>query len=398
MEKKSTKGLIVLAVVFIALFLLLLVFVAILIFGWFFSRQSNGGNAGPFIVEDTDSDTGTETQEQTGKETEPESDLFGVEVTKESETQGDGITIVVSGFQFQIPSDYSCTYAEGIGPVIYMDDVFQMKLGVRSDSYEEAIQNPDTLTEKTVAAGGTILQEVREASLNGKNYAYFRMELSGDNCFVVYTASPDAGRQLAGQIVMESELLTDEDMLNVFASIAETAQETDQPDSTLEDIMAQLGGESVKPGEEKESSSMSYSGETVMFGVTDNFYSMGAAETDIYMQETFLRGDFAVMVDCYLWTTTGDNALYENAEAYIASEWDWLYDNVKDSVEIKTVEIEGNSYCYFIVHYELDGSDYQRIYAACDTGSSGIYSITARVVDEDMELTLETVYDFLVLY
>lgn len=389
MEKKSNKGLSVIFVIFIILLLLLLGLILLLVYGQSAVKQKDG-NAGPFVIKD--SETGKETEQGNTKASESESS--GRDKTEEKE-----ITVVFGGYRFTLSSAYSCFYAEEIGPVIYMDNFFQMRLGIRQDSYEEAMENPESLTEKTVAAGGEILQDLKEASVDGKSYAYFRMELYGAQCFVVYTALPEGEKQLAGQIMIESDELTDADFLNIFADIAVTAEATDGPDSTMEDIVEQMAERAdAAPGERKENGILRFDEETVIFGVPENFYSMGIAETDIYSEETFLTGDFAVMADCYLWSAKAETSYYKSAEEYISMEWNNLYDNVKNEVEIQTMEIEGKQCYYIAAHYQFDGRDYQHVYAACDVGKYGIYTVLARAVDQDTELSMEILRDFFVFY
>lgn len=389
MEKRDSKGLWIALGIFIALLLLLAGMVVWLICGQGSSERENG-NAGPFVIEESASD----------EETKPENTAAPVpEISEGNETGEKETEIVVGGYRFGIPSDYSCFYAEGIGPVIYTENRFQMRLGVRSDSYEEATENPDKLTEKTVAAGGKILQEVKEITIDGKSYSYFRMELGGEPCFVIYTASPEGDRTLAGQIAVISDELTDAELTDIFASVAVTAEVTEQPDSTSEDIAKQTEetGEHT-PGKKKETSSLSFDNETVCFGVPEGFYSTGYSETDIYTEESFVSEDYAVMADCYLWSSGAEDSYYTSAEAYINVAWDSLYDNVKKEAEIRTMDIEGTNYFYIDAHYEMDGRECRHIYAACDIGTYGIYVVSASMVKDGAGLNMETLHDFFVFY
>lgn len=384
-EKGVSKGTKIVIGVFIALVLLLVVLVGILLLGTEKEKQGGTGNAGPFIV---DEGKNTETNENVA-------DIFEWEVEKESAGIGDGITVVIDGFKFYVPADYGCFYAEGVGPVVYLDGVFQMKIAVQDNSYEETMKDPEALMAKTVEAGGKILQDIKETELDGKKYAYFLMELSGDKCFVGYTQAADTDKRIGGQIVIESDSLTDEDLLRIFADIVSTAQVTDEPDSTLDDIVEQSAHQGTSAiGEKKEESTLSIAGETVTFQVTEGFYSQGIYHAEGLELESFWSDGYGVNVDCCL---VAADEFVGSALAYVENERDMSYDSIRDNMQIQTIEIAGNACYYIVVHYNFEGTDYQRLCAACDVGNgNAYYSVQACAIDWEGELTMETVKDFLV--
>lgn len=381
MGKKSNKELFIVVGILAILVLLLLVLIAALLFGEKGKKQGENGNAGPFVVNGSTEDTSSEST----------SDVFEKEIEQEKEEEGNGMAIVIDGFQFQVPSDYGCLYEDGIGPVVYLDDVFQMKLVVRDTSYEESMKNPDSLTEKTIAAGGEILQEVRETELEGKKYAYFHIKLDGEQNFVVYTKALDTNKRFCGQIVIQKEDLSDEDLLHIFAGVISSAQETDAPDSTMNDIMGKTVEKNSKPGKEKEESTMMLNEGTATFLVPEAFYSEGQ-----YVKEEFVSEDFAIYVNCYL-RTAEEGTIFENAKACIEADREFLIGSVKDETDIQTINSNGTLFYYIAVHYEYDGSDYQYVYAACDIGENAIYKVEAKAIDKDVELSIDTIRDFLVL-
>lgn len=382
MEKKSNKVLWVVIGILITVVLLLITIVAILLFGRMSGKQGSVDYGDLFSV-------GNHKDVQSEGDA---SDILGEEITKNNEgTTNNSIIMIIDGFQFTVPGDYDCFYSYEVGPVVYLDDIFQMKTVVRPGIYEELVSNPESMMQKTVAAGGSILQEVKETEFGGKNYAYFRMELGGDKCFVIYTQAADTDNWIAGQIVMENDNLTDEDLLHVFASIASTAQVTDQADSTYDDIAAQMVARASDIGEKKEESTLYFAGESVTFCVPSGFYSQGGYESDSYSSESFWSEDYVVAADCYLLS----DDISGDAESYIENERDNRFDS--DEVKIQTTRIDGTT-CYYIeAKYNYNGSEYQRIYAACDTGTEGIYyCVEANIVDGDVELSIETIKDFFV--
>ena len=382
MEKKSEKRLFTVTRILAILFIILLVLSAVLLFGEEGEKKGGNGNAGPFVIKDTEKEDSEKTP----------SDVLGEEGTDDTEEKGNGITMVIDGFKMIVPSDYNCFYNEKVGPVVYIEDVFQMKTVIKEESYEEMMRNPDGITEGTIAAGGEILQEVREKEINGRKYAYFRMRLRDVEYMIVQTKAADTDKRIAAQFAIETDDLTDEDILNVFVSIASTATVTDEANSTLDDIVEQLA--TPVAGEKKTTSILSFEGETVRFHVSDGFYSQATDRGSMYAVEFFSLED-AVMTDCYLWSSkTGD---YENAEAIIENSLDNLLDNVKKETEIQKLEIEGITYYYIDTHYEFNGSDYQKICAACDVGKSGIYVVETEAIDFEEEISMDTIREFLIL-
>ncbi len=369
MEKKSNKGLFVVVGILTALVLLLLVLSAILLFGESGKKRGENGNAGPFVVDDSSEDISSE----------------DTKAVSQQEKE-----IVVDGFQFQIPSDYGYLYGDGVGPVIYLPGVFQMKLAVQDISYEECMKNPDTLTEKTVAAGGKITQKVKEAELEEKKYAYFHMELKDESNFVVCTKASNTDKRICGQMVIQEKGLSDKELLRIFADVTSSAQETDEPDSTKEDIMELRAVENEKPGKAKESSKMRLDEETVTFSVPDSFYSSAQ-----YVKEEFVSEDLAVYVDCFL-RPTEPGTIFEDAQTCVKADKEFLIGSVSDEAKIQTLDINGTLFYYIAVHYEYDGGDYQYIYAACDVGKDAIYKVEASAIDKDVELTIDTIREFLV--
>lgn len=374
MEKKSEKRLFIVTGILAVLFIILLTLSAVLLFGEEGEKKGGNGNAGPFVIKDT--------------EKEDSENVLGEERTEDD----NGITMVIDGFKMTVPSDYNCFYNEKVGPVVYIEDVFQMKTVIKEESYEEMMKNPDSITESTIAAGGEILQEVQEKEINGRKYAYFRMKLQDVECMIVHTKAADTDKRIAAQFALEADDLTDEDVLNVFVNIVSTATVTDEANSTLDDIVMQRPNSITK--ETKEKSTLSFKGETITFRVPEKFYYEGSDACSMYATEQFCSEDY-VMIYCCLWSSkTGD---YENAEVFMENALDNLLDNVKKETEIQKQEIEGRIYYYIDTHYEFNGSDYQKVYAACDVGESGIYVVNAEAVDLKKDITIDTIREFFIL-
>lgn len=381
MEKKNNNNKALFIVIGIlgglVLLLLLLVIVLLLFSGIGRQMQNKDDPPGPRITKD---------------ENTTEDDILGDEVIRGDNGMSNSITMIIDGFKFTVPGEYDCFFSYEIGPVVYLDDVFQMKTAVREGTYEEMMQDPDSITTKTVEAGGSILQEVRETEYEGKKYAYFRMQLMDDICFVIYTQAADTDSRVAGQIVVENSELTDEDLIHVFASIAGTAQVTDEADSDYDDIVDQMAVRTFAVGERKEESSLSLDGVTVTFCVPEGFYSQGIYETDFYSAENFQTQDYAIGVDCYLQA----DEMFANAEEYLENELEGSF-NDTSGIRIQKTEIDGKTCYYYEEVLAYDDSEFQRISAVCDIDGNGtLYYVRASAIDEDTGVSIDTIRDFFV--
>lgn len=358
-----------------------------------------------FLIVDRNNGNGSNTTQQK-KESGKNKENGGSEIFKNKVSDGDDedeesgeYKVVLDGYKFTVPSPYSCMIVDGIGTIIYLDDIFQMKLVIRDGSYEKSMKNPDSLTEATIEAGGKVTQDVKETKINGQKYAYFRIDLDGAEQFVVITQALDKEQRFAGQIAVLSEEATDKNLLNVFAEIISSAEKTDEPDTTEEDLLEQKRKMSI--GEKKKESTLSYGENTITYKVPGEFYSEDQREEEgFYAAEDFVTEDRAVEVTTMLMQNGNASAEneevildWENAKKYIESESD--RDKTYDVSDIKTVKKNGYEFYYVIIKYEYKGVSNQQIYAACDIGDTGIYAINASASDWKETLTLDTIEEFL---
>lgn len=343
--------------------------------------EENGTETGTSEIEETIE----ETEELISTETEEESvDYFANEVDKDDAegNTGNAIKVVVDGFKMMVPIEYNCLYTEEVGVVVYMDDVFHMKLAVSDKGYDVIKADPEMITEKAVAAGGEILQDVKFEEIDGKEYVYYLLHLEGSDCFVAYTQAVDQDKCVACQMVIEKE-----DLLNIFASVASTAVVTDEANSTQEDIHEEIRNANF--GERKTESSLTFEGETVTFGVPAEFYGQGTDSWGYYATEMFSTTDY-VSVDCFLYSTnTGE---YDGAESYIANQMDFASE---EDGAVEKMDVNGTTFYYFTEDYEYDGSRFQKIYAACNIGETGIYVVELSAIDVDREINVELIEEFL---
>lgn len=293
--------------------------------------------------------------------------------------------VVLKGYEFQIPVEYGCMIAEDVGPVIYMSDIFQLRLRVDDFSYEEYTKDPEHAMQNARDAGGEITKEVAEVEINGRKIAWFRTTLLGDDMVVMWSEA-DKNRMFSGQMVIFSQDIGEEDFLNVFAQIIGSAEKTDKPDSTEEDLLA--WEPQINVGERRSQGSITTDDFTVTFPVPEGFYAQTdevyVSEEKDYYSDDYMTNDYVSVSS----RVTKD--FFEDARSVISD--DWNYDNAK----IKTVETGGRTYYYAISEKDIDGKQVQYVTAACGLPESGwIYSVEATVTDYERSLTLDDIKGFL---
>lgn len=361
MEKKKNTGLFVVIGI-----LILLVLVLVALFGvlaWKTLSKSGG--------------TGRDTQ------------ISGSQTNNQAQDDSAEMHFVLDGYEFAVPGDYDLTYTDATGTVVLKENVFQMKMAVVDNPYEEVMKNPQDFTQTTVDAGGSIVQDMTETEVDGNPYAYYRATLQGDAMLVIYTAAPDETQRIAGQIVLQGENVSDEDMLQMFAGIADSAEKTDKANSTKDDIVVEMAEK--KPSSiEREwigESGMEFGKAKATHKVPENFYLEDRYEGSEHTAERYTMSDPYISVTCSLF----DIPWYENVEAYIEES------KHLDDTKVKTMNIEGNKVYYIVESFMNDEDEYQQIYAGCDLGEEQFYVVEAYVIDEDMELTMDTIREFLVI-
>ncbi|MBQ9984093.1 MAG: hypothetical protein IJP29_05840 [Lachnospiraceae bacterium] len=311
------------------------------------------------------------------------------QASNEAQDTSEEMHFVLSGYEFVVPGNYDMTYADAVGTVIFKENIFQMKMAVVDNSYKEVMGNPQKFTQETVDAGGSIVQDMKETEIDEKKYAYYCTDLNGETMLVIYTAAPEEDQRIAGQIVLQGENVTDEDMLQIFAGIASSAEKTDKADSTKDDIVVEMAEK--KPSSiEREwiaESAMQFGDAKATHKVPDNFFVDDTYEGAEYVAERYYMVEPRVDVTCSLF----DIPWYDNVKDYIEKS------KHLDDTKVQTMNIGGNK-VYYIVETFVNGDEtYQQIYAGCDLGEQQFYVVEAYVMDEDIELTMGVIREFLVL-
>jgi hypothetical protein len=328
--------------------------------------------------------SGKSSQQSSNKVTEGDIELVKNSLEEDSVPPSDaeGANIVIDGYEFLVPSDYACMYAEDVGPVVYMSDVFQLRITVKGRPYDELLEDTDSLTGTAVDAGATLLQEVEQIEINGNLYTYFKIRLAGEDEIVCYADVPDHKTHLGGQIVVQSDSVSDEDLIQMFASIAESAEVTDKPNSTAEDISARF---SAVLGEAKENSSLTLNGVTVNYKVAAGYYSTSAFEDEYSATECFDGADSDVLVCLY--EAEGEDAQHFANVAVGANE--------ENGAEMRTETVDGKTVYYCTYSYVYNDEKYNYIEAFCDVNNDVYYTVQLDSIG-DKGLDFNSIRDFFV--
>lgn len=381
MEKKRNTGLFVVIGILIILVLILLVLFGVLIWKGMGQRGAQSGNShasNSQISETQSSDDGAVADAKDAR-------------TQDSETNTttEDLHFVQDGYEFTVPGMYDLTHTEETGVVVYDEDRFQMKIRVTEGSYEEVMSNPEEFTKAIVDAEGTIEQDMKETGMDGKKYAYYRANLQDQAMLVIYTAAPEEGKRIAGQIALLEENVVDEGMLQMFSFIASSAVATDQADSTKDDIVVEMAEK--KPSSiAKEwvgESAMEFGGIKATHKIPENFYLEDRYEGSEYAAERYMMEEPYISVTCSLY----DIPWYANVESYIDQN------KHLDNTKMKTMDIDGHKVYYVVESFMSDEDEYQQIYAGCDLGEHQFYVVEAYMIGEDMELTMDTIREFLIV-
>lgn len=381
-ENKSQKGLIIAAI--IAMIVLDIAVVGFVL--WYFLGRTDDNKK---VYEKKVTTESVSTQEKA------ESILDGMEETvdegDDSRTDFNNaeIRIVVDGVKVTIPKDFFSTVLPDVGPVVSLDEVFQMKLAVKEINYSDAMKHPDERMQGACEAGGKITKELEETEINGKKYGYFCYTLDGDSCMVIYTEAPVQNKCFCSQAVLENEMVKAEDILNSFALVAENAVETDEANTTYDDIMEQQRIANL--GEKRNESTIKLGGMEITHKVADGFYYDTDLETDEVSEDeewgiTFedYRSEDKVQVECELHGTMSD----------AKQEIEDINEYSNGSNGVKTTEINGYTVYYVMERYEHDAMDVQKVTGACTLKNGGMFKVNLWVHDTDVNYTFDSIAKF----
>lgn len=315
-----------------------------------------------------------------------EAEVFEDKEGEPAETERGDVSIVIGGLRLRIPGEYGCFIEESKGPIVYRDDLFTMLINVREDSYEERMKDPDTLMDGAKEIGGEITKEIEEVQIGGTPYAWFTYSRNGDHFIVIFTPGADSGKRLCAQLIIEGHDVSEKELLERFAEIAESAEVTDEPDTTGEALAeAMLLAEF---GEHKTESTLKDENIGIVFQIEPNFYSQYVYTDDYWASEYFMNPVNLGTVDCFLEPLE----IKGGAEVYIENEIKYTENN--EGIHMETVKINGHEFYYYMHSYEYNGSVFQKLIAASNVKEGYIYVVRAGYIDVEDKMELEDFENF----
>lgn len=373
---KSNKGLYVIIGILVAIILLLIVGIGGIIGVALIVRGNNGNNnvvnttgGNATIINNVpDADTPTADKDPeivdggiTNPDT-PSNDADGGKVVIERENYDTKPgTLVFQGFEFTIPEEFGVGFLDDLGAYIYMNDIFQTRFAVVEESEEEFAkyeEDPSLLQKKAEAAGGIIINPATEDLVNGYKILHFRADSEGDDCFVFRTRLNDK-YSFAGNIIVLSKTVSENDLLNVITTLASSAVKTDKPDTTKEEyIGAKIDG---TIGEVVTEGTIESDKTAVTYQVTEGFTFRGNESDDNRVYDIYMSNMFD-QVYLFLIEYDGD------AKAY--TEEHYLFNG-----KLNTFEKNGRTYYYNEEHEKTADYDATRIIAATDAGNGMLYIV-----------------------
>lgn len=389
MEKSNLKIKVVIGVM-VSLIVVLLGIILYLLFGK--SPVDSASPAKPENPEQITSITPSQKEEipgETAGKNESGTSVEKVDITPgTSINTGEARNLVKDGFEFMIPNDYGVIFSDEIGIVVYMSDIFQVKLAVIAedeDTFASYREEPSVLTKKAIAAGAQILQECRLQEVNGLEVFCFKMELSGDTC-AVFRTRLDEEHSLAGQMVLQSKDITEKDYLQIFAGIAQTAQKTDKADTTSEEFRhAEV---KIDVGSIREQATIDTGKFKVTYKVPVGFFCT--------MEETYKDEYLDYFSDSYM----TDN--YDMIDIVVSNYEGGAKTCVEQDLslggcDIKEMEVEGHLF-YAVESMENDGEKTtQKILIASDINADDwVYAVRLFSSNPEEPLTVEDLQDFLI--
>lgn len=279
---------------------------------------------------------------------------------EESKSEESGYCVVVSGYQFTLPADVSATVNDQ-GLILTDENVnYQILMTVRDYNFEEKKADESFFSEKVNEAGYEITKDVEITSVADREWAYFNyIDEDGSSMMLTYSAA-DENHTFANLIVRYGDL-SDEEILKELAEILKTAVQTDEPDTTLDDIVemeAEISGTAVADLEGYASAvddvELLVGEEVVKVSVPEEFYIMNfCLEEESSSVQSFVSETDTVDV---MLTGVEDN-YYDSIEEWIKDE---IYisedaENLTKS-EIQTTKVGDVTVSYQIASYEEESS------------------------------------------
>ena len=280
------------------------------------------------------------------------------EEAKNSTGEG-GYSVVTGGYQFTLPSDVTAT-VNNQGLILTDENVnYQMLVTVRDYNFEEKKDTLDFFSSNLKDAGYEVTKEVELTSVADREWAYFNyLDEDGSSMLLAYSAA-DENHTFANLVLRYGDL-SDEEILKETAEILGTAQKTDLPDTTLDDIVemeAERSGNASADVQEYASSvktaDILVGDETVTVSVPEDFYIMNFSLEEESSAKSFVSKSGTVEL-----------LLMGEEENYYGSLEDWVkeFTSIPEEAQdvsksgVQTEQVGDVTVAYQIASYEEESS------------------------------------------
>ena len=321
----------------------------------------------------------------------------------EENTKGEGgYCVVTGGYQFTLPSDVTAT-VNNQGLILTDENVnYQMLVTVRDYNFEEKKDTLDFFSSNVKDAGYEVTKEVELTSVAEREWAYFNyLDEDGSNMLLAYSAADE--EHTFANLVLRYGDLSDEEILKETAEILSTAQKTDLPDTTLDDIVemgAERSGDASADVQEYASSvetaDILVGDETVTVSVPEDFYIMNFSLEEESSAKSFVSKNGTV-----------DLLLMGEEENYYGSLESWVkeFTSIPEEAQnvsksgVQTEQVGDVTVAYQIASYEEESSysgetnTYIVLEAVGELPQGGYIQLEAETTEEN-GLNFEMVKDF----
>lgn len=312
--------------------------------------------------------------------------LFTREEPEDNPIPEDRMSVVLDGMELLVPRDYHC-YPDDSDLILYDDDGFAMRLGVREDSFEELLLRKDTLIPEVESKGYTCISTLEERVIDARSYLFFTIDTDDGIRYMIYSG---AGSSSYFGVLVDAGEEEPDTMLERIHILIDSARETDREDTNIYDLLL----EQADPVEQE--NQVFYSNGTfqdaegrdiLTYGIPEGFYADTVLEEGT---QNYSSRDAAIEVTLRI--ISGEDSAEEYIERYMEVPHVLQTDR-------KQTEINGRTVYYFSEAHEQIWEDkreqYYYFYAAIDLEEGTIYWLTGYSLENDKALELETYHEFL---
>ena len=319
------------------------------------------------------------------------------------------ISFCRKGYRYELPSDITCFYQEGYGPIICKENEFQLLMDPTDKEFDAVKFTLETSNDYNSAlVDAPILDEIF-----GVEVIYYVVNDGGKEILCVISEIEDNGCCMTGQIKMLSDELEIRDYVKSYIRVVTAVSATEDEDTTEEELRAEVmekennkklvNEEKTRETEERinnelnekdPTSTVSEKEEKTIYGerIESTTLTFDKKKVSLKVPEGFLfKHDVSDQYSSVQFFESQD------FEAYI--ELEKLDDvmscffGMDETTEIKKCDINGRTVYYATEIYQYGDLAYEMLVCACDLGNGYCYIVEADNCD-GYPLSVESVKEF----